>query len=364
MAVYSNYTTNEENYLEGCNPNVDVIPSYATLHEMSYHVIEASEADFNRIMMECGVSELYHLESSGTEMIYEEGKIESLKNNVTKFFKEMWEKVQGMIQKAIDTFQKKAQELRKKVLGEVDKSFLKKRIDNIPADKQFGVTYDYQNIAKFSELVRKDIEKGDADIDALYDKMVAQQKAGTKESYDNEIDKIVKQTANRVVYSDSKSEDINGMSGITKLLKDAIRQDNFQANGKWVKENFYGGVNIWKEVLEYPATKAQLKKDYKTLQKSFNDAIKKCKKADNSKRFEASAFTKAIKGYKSLRQLAVYSEQAVISCLHERYAFYRSILFKLIGVKPKNNDNSSNSTSKVSESTTTMDSISSLFDWN
>lgn len=358
MAVYSNLGNETENYLEGCQPNMSVIPKYATLDEMAFHIIEASETDFNKMMVECGVEELYHLEESKTEMIYEEGKIAALKDKAVKFFKDLWEKVQRMFNNAIEWFQKKAKEFRNKFMEKLDKSFLKNRVSNIPADKAFGTTYDYQNITTFSSRVVDKIKTADAAVDELCDEMESKQKNEklSVESYDNEIQKIVNKCLNDV--SISVTHQMSNTSGLTKIMKTKIRGTSFQVTGSWVKSNFYSGVNIYKEVLEYPTTKIQLKKDYKELQKSFNEAIKKCKKTDNGKMFEATAFTKAIKGYKMLRQISVYSQQAVISCLNERYSFFRSVMFKLIGVKKASSD------SKAVGESTTVDSISSLFDWD
>ena len=352
MAVYSNFESDTKNYLEGCQPNVSVIPGYAALDEMAFHVVEASEIDFNKMMIECGVEELYHLEESKTEMVYEEGKVTELKNKAVEFFKKMWENVQGLIKKAIDTFQKKSREVREKLLNKIDKNFLSKRVDNIPANKDFGVGYGYSNITLFSAKVRAKITNADNKVDKIREEMTENQKNGnnTTDGYENRLKEIVDTCVKEIL----PDHNISSPSGVKKVMVDAIRGSRFQANGTWVKSNY---TAIFKEVVDYPETKSNLKKDYKELQKSFNEAIKQCKKIDNSKMFEASAFTKAIKTYKSLRQIAVYSQQAIISCLNERYSFYRGILFKLIGVKKAANDKA------VGESTT-VDSISSLFDWD
>ena len=213
----------------------------------------------------------------------------------------------------------------------------------------------YHDIKTQSAIIIKKINNADAEVDKLYNEMVEKQKSGEKSSdgYENRLNEITRDCIEKILMQAKGTQ--NGTSGMKKILMDNIRGKTIQANGSWVKSNFYEGLNIYKEVVEFPSIKAQLKKDYKELQKSFNEAIKKCKKADNSKMFEASAFTKAIKGYKTLRQVAVYSQQAIISCLNERYSFFRGVMFKLIGVKPAQDNKSTNES-------TTFDTIGSLFD--
>ena len=63
------YGNTVENYLEGCTVQ-HVIPGYASLDEMAFHVLESVESDYNTMMMSVGVLELAHLEESGSEVVY------------------------------------------------------------------------------------------------------------------------------------------------------------------------------------------------------------------------------------------------------------------------------------------------------
>ena len=342
------YTT--ENYLEGCTPK-NVIPAYASLDEMAFHVLESVERDYNAIMMSVGVSELAHLEATGAEIVYEagNGKVKELVDKATKLFKDMWEKVQGLIKKATDAFEAKATEFRKKIMTKVDSKVLADRVKNLKADKSFGNTYDYKNINEYSAEVIDKIKAVDSKVDKLYSEAVEGAKNGNVEKT-NALDDALKAEVNGVIKALCPSAD--SAKNIIKFMKDDIRGGRKEVNGTWVKDNY---KTIIEEVTNLPTTKKTLKKDYNELKKSYNDAIKACRKANDGKHFEANAYTKTIRAYKDLRQVTIYSQQAIIGCLNERYNFYRSVMFKLIGTKPVKE-------STVTESAT-VDRVSSLFEW-
>ena len=354
MAVYTNTGVgggNVEDFLEG-SLALNVIPGYAGINEMVFHVMESTEQDYNSIMMECGVRELMHLEETGTEMIYEEGKVKGLVDKAIGFFKQMWAKVQGLIQKALTFFETKAQEFRNKVMKKLDSKILKKRADNLKADKKFGMTYDYKDIEKYSVTVCENISAAQAKVEKAYGSAVSKAKDGDNGEANNletVLDGYVKACIKQM-YNTATST-----SGLSKLMKNEIRGKMLPVNGAWVKTNY---DTIIKEVTDYPTVKRGLKSDYNELKKGFNEAIRDCKKANDGKMFEANAFTKAIKAYKELRQITVYAQQAVISCYNERQGFYRSVIFKLVGSKPAKEGEK-----KVSESAT-IDAIGSLFEWD
>lgn len=348
MAVYSTGITDTvtENYLEGSTPT-NVIPSYATLDEMAFHVIESSEADFNAMMMECGVIELAYVEENHQEMVYEAGKVKGLIDKAVNMFKKMWSNVQGLIQKALAAFDKKAQEFREKVMKKIDKNFLQKRVDNVKANKDFGKTYKYKNIENYATQVDALILNADHDVQTLVATAKSKAKNGeaVTDGLSNDLDKVVNGLIEKL-HGNAKTKSV-----LVKFMKDDIRTEPDQVDGTWVKANY---KTIIDEVTNYPKTKKTLKQNYKSTQKLFNEAIKSCKKENDGKMFEANVFTKAIKAYKDLRQISIYAQQAVISCLNERQGFYRMVLIKLIGTKPVKES--------VSEATT-IDGISSLFEW-
>lgn len=341
---------NVENYLEGCTVQ-HVIPGYASLDEMAFHVLESVESDYNAMMMSVGVMELAHLEENGSEMVYEAegGKVKQIVDKAVEMFKSMWSKVQGLIQTALEAFEKKAQEFREKVMKKLDSKVLDARVKGLKADRNFGTTYEYKNINEYSSSVIAKIQGSDKKVEDLYTSAASASKNSNNELLNGLGDKLDAEVKSVI---QSLCPNAQNASSIVKMMKDDIRGSRKDVNGDWVKSNY---KTIIDEVRDYPVTKKTLKSNYKALQKTYNEAIKKCKKANTDKFFEANAYTKAIKAYKDLRQVTIYCQQAVISCLNERQGFYRSVIFKLIGSKPVKE-------AAVSESAT-MDKVDSLFNW-
>jgi hypothetical protein len=353
MAVYN---TNEptiatEDYLVGVQAS-NVIPSYASFDEMAFHVAEASEADFNALMMECGVIELAYMEENHAEMVYESGKIKEITDKAVDTFKNMWSRVQEMFERALSTIQSKSQEFRKKVLSKVNKDFLQKRVDNLKPDKNFGTTFKLENIDKESDAMLGAIDDADKEISDASTAAFQRYKKGETgtDDLDATIKASVKKCIGMLCHGYGSASDT---SAIVKVVKGRLRGKTFAVNGAWVKANY---KTILAEVTDFPTTKRKLKKDYNEVKKRFNKTIKDCKKANDGGMFEANAYTKTIAGYKQLRQINTYVEQAVISCLNERESFNRSVLIKLIGAKPAKGDKKA-----VGESTT-VDGVQALFE--
>lgn len=87
--------------------------------------------NMNNIMEACTIEEFCYLEENGTEMIYEEGKLNSFFTKVKNFFLKLWEKIKSIFKKAILMFDQHAKS---------DKEFLnkyKKEI-NQAGNKGFG----------------------------------------------------------------------------------------------------------------------------------------------------------------------------------------------------------------------------------
>lgn len=355
MAVYGNDSRNID-YL-GSTPVVQDYFKNVPLGEMVYTVIEQSEEDFNKIMMEAGVRELAYVEETHTEMIYEAGKIKEMVDSVTKWFKDLWDRIKGMIDKALNTMAQKSAEFRKKVLNSLNKDFLRKRLENVDSTKDFGTTYSYERLTEKNSQIIGTIGIVDNKIKELADEAHEQAKNGNLE-LDGFEAKC--KDAMRIAFKDLgalKSDGSNdasfSVSTVKSMLMNKLRGEKKAVNGSMVKANFNDWID---EVASFPKTKRELKTAYSDAKKNVNDAIKKIKSYDSGNMFNPTIFTKIAKYMKQMRQLLVACQQCVISCANERESFYRSVIFKVIGTKP------------VKESTyysesSTSDAIGSLFNW-
>lgn len=348
---------NDTDFLEGCDITNEISP-FAPLNEMMYTVIENSESDFNAIMMRAGVRELAYVEENHMEMIYEDGKIKKLVDDVTGWFKKVWERIKEMINKALDAMTKKSVEFRKKILDKMNKDFLRKRLVNVASDKNFGTSYEYGDIGSKSASFLSSI--GNADIKIIRIGEEAQKKSKNGETDTSGIETDLK-VAMQSCFSGIGVKQ-NGIefsqANYKKLLMSAMRGEPITVNGDKVKNNF----NDWlDEVSSFPKTKRDLKKSYNEAKKSINEAIKKIHSYDTSKFFEASIFTKIVKYMKELRQITIVCEQCVISCVNEREAFYRSVIIKVIGTKPVK-ESADWDNDYFSESSTN-DTVAAMFNW-
>ncbi len=353
MAVYgTNYSS--EDYLAECTP-VNVIPSYASIDEMAYHVLESTEEDFNKIWMEAGVRELAYMEENHTEMIYESSSKSGIVNKITNAFKEMWKKIQGMIEKALNNFAKKAAEFKSKILKGLNKNFLKKRFENLKSDKDLGRTYkEYTNIetnciTNLAGAINKTINYGDDEMMKLY--ADATNENDPKKISDEQIEKVVKSIIREIA-----GTEVDNVSTMVTTIRTKFCGEMVDVKGEWLKkENVY--TKVLEEVSNLPKTKRDLKNSYNVLKKAINEGIKKCKSKSEGNLFKPDMFSKMAKGFKDIRQIAIKAEQALISMLNERNAFFRGVIFKVIGTKPVKES------AYYAESATTIDGVSSLFDF-
>lgn len=364
MAVYGSNISTQVDFLEGVEMS-DCISDHTPLNEMMYVVIEQTEEDFNKIMMECGVRELAYVEENHTEMVYEASGIKKLTDSVKKWFEDVWAKIKKMINTALDNIAKKSAEFRSKILKNLNKDFLKKRLENVEKTRNFGTTYTYADISGKNEKIITALDEAEKLLIEHEDDINKKVKDGSSDlgDSDKECKKIIFDAVQRAAngftteFDSMKGTDFSASNAKKWLLRD-LRGDNLTVNGEWVKSHF---DEIIKEVGEFPKTKRELKSSYNKTKASINKSIKNIKSHDNSKFFEASVFTKIIKYVKQLKQLLVVCQQSVITCVNEREAFYRSVIIKVVGTKPVK-ESSVWDDDYFSESSTS-DTISAMFEW-
>lgn len=151
-------------------PDMSIIPSFASLAEATMYVVEANEIHFNNMMKSIGLHELAVFESTGSVLLYEdegedtpeEAKSEETKNMEEKkedfvagfftraktiienFLRKITNFVKGCITKLQVAFGKKA----------LDKENLKKLVDFLPKmDDSYEISrYPWNGMAQFGAL--------------------------------------------------------------------------------------------------------------------------------------------------------------------------------------------------------------------
>ena len=114
------YGVTESGYYDGVGIQFDVLPSVncdkllgsaeieackeSSAIEMAARICYESTVNHNMINKACAIEELRVLESTGVEMVYEGAKLDSFIEAAKTFFRNLWEKIQGMFKKVIMQF--------------------------------------------------------------------------------------------------------------------------------------------------------------------------------------------------------------------------------------------------------------------
>ena len=139
------YTSNvsENTDILGSAPSTVVMPDFNTTLESAVFVGSLCEEAYTDLMESIGLEELVVYESTGSEIVYEDGngnetsKGAELKNKITGFFKKIWDGIKAMFEKAIKWFQEKLAIARKNRMDKIVAAW-KKNYVRIPQDKTFG----------------------------------------------------------------------------------------------------------------------------------------------------------------------------------------------------------------------------------
>ena len=264
----TNYSVDE---LQGVRADLSVIPSYTlSFSEASLYVAEAIEESYNDLFTWIGVNELAVFESTGSQIVYEGGKLSEIKEAIIKWLKGIWEKIKGFFNKILDKFE----EMRKKSV-EKYKKITNADIDKIDDSKSLGTVHAFDNIekdeyikrakdfltdvkGKFNELGGKNVEE--LDDDAL------------KSAKDDYVKKTPKEVS-------GLNADVSSIQDMKEKLRRKYLGDEKQVNKAYAKEKL---ADMQAIVFE-GSTKRKIKADYNGFKDFINREIKDAKKIDDAK---------------------------------------------------------------------------------
>lgn len=131
----------------------DIIPSYAPMCEAYFYLQEATEKEWNNFKYNLGIYELGVLESTGAEIIYEEGSEEAPKNKIAELFKSAWERIKGLFDAALKKISEVINGLKNKFSAKFKSALVKKLAmsagkteDGAQVQKVYYKFNDYTNI--------------------------------------------------------------------------------------------------------------------------------------------------------------------------------------------------------------------------
>ena len=249
-------------------------PEYFDLNECALICLERSESDYNQLMQSIGINEVQTVAETGSIVIYEEGKIKSIVEQIIAWFKARMEDAKRLFQTCMDKINAKITEFKKKIddkivsVGEKQNASFKALADRIKPDAKLGTAYRY---------------------DGLENELESQKYLKAIKSYFNEIDKIQLGDTSAEVVS-SKLE--KAKSILTKAYGENIKigatlSKEFKGEKYTVtKDDVVKHIEEYrKNALEFNQAKGKLKKSYNTtlgLFKSEMAVVKKNIKEDKS----------------------------------------------------------------------------------
>lgn len=127
---------------KNAKPDMSLIPSFATLTESVFYIVEANEIDFNNMMQKIGITELGLFESTGSVLLYEQDSEEAKTAEEAKdnFAAGFFTRIKTLFENAL----RKIGNLIKSFITKITLAFGKKALakENLEKFKQFIPTMD------------------------------------------------------------------------------------------------------------------------------------------------------------------------------------------------------------------------------
>lgn len=293
--------------------NKTLIPSYASLSEAVYYLLEDNERNFSSLIENIGLKELAFYESTGTVLLYEEGAEETkdAKKGTGNFITHAWENIRGLFEKLLG----QAKKLFEKVVGAIG-GLVNKGSDAAKVSKAAGVT----KKANFDDLLAAVDKIDDSFFDALKNTAYSYKSFGGSklDQHDSffDISKFV------------DAEAIKTSWGISEInpeeVKKKIRGDAEPITKEAVKKNFR---DIFDSVTNNAAQTKEIKSFYGAAKTNFDKRLKDAKKAESNK--------EEIGKIKALIQASTVIYSAIISEYYAVLARNAKIVLKANAVAKK-----------------------------
>lgn len=309
------YVFENEDILNSAKP-VAVFPEYCSYTEATLYIAESCEKSFNELMLNIGVNELAVFESTGSQIIYEGAKLDKFKNDVIKFFQDMWGRIKAFYEDTIGTFIKKIKESNAKKINEL-------KLDNVNFGKDGKKTFGEVNEFKFGTMTLQGmaanaeaiLEKSNKEFDRLVEK--------ADEKQDIIIDGLKDKYNARYIISEISGIDTDRVSDACKQLKAIFLGDKVKVDKKYIEDN----IKAMKEVVTGKKIPDEIKKSYNDAKKMIDESIKNVKDTKDKHIMVAPA---KIMIAKDINNTLNSIRGAVFSLYATQYSQYRNVIVKLM----------------------------------
>lgn len=327
-------------------------------------VVYENSTNWNSIMEACAIDELHYLEENGTEMIYEGSRVRSFINASVEFFRNIWNKIQGIFKRFIMAFD---------ATTKTDKDFLNKykKELNTAEHKLFGdkevKVYDYifyangengglhqaigitdandiDNILRITGVENKGLDAMSLsdlkDANSAYtedkaksvlDKYRAKFLSSVTEVEAGEFNKLLKEK-----FQGSDSKDDKSLGEFFKTCK------TFMARSATVKKDIEKDLNAYKKNIDgiikaLVKLEKSLTKEMENARPDANDAEDPAKKAGA----KLSIVSKAIRSTKDMKNIQISATGVQLQCLKSASRQAKSVCVTALAFNPKKSANES-----------------------
>ena len=271
-----------ENVITDTKTNMNLIPSFASMNEAVFYVLEENENNFSQMIRSLGLRELAVFESTGSVLLYEADSEEAKAADGEKvgFVAKAWANIRAVF----EALMKKLGELADKVVtalqGAVAKSAAgaakvatkKKSVDELKAEvknlsddfvKTLKNQYEYKLLGGFNPKMDAKFEN---DIVGVFGKALSNFDEDADQKIATSIDNVKKVLG---------VEEINPES-----VRGAVRGAEEAITKATLESNF---ADIYASVTDRNVTNKALKAYFKDAKNFYNGAVKAAKKSNNDK---------------------------------------------------------------------------------
>jgi hypothetical protein len=237
--------------MDNIKTDASFIPSYSTINEASYLVLEAIEEDYNEMMRGFALQELAVLEATNTELIYEAKTAAEAKNKINGFVKGAWAKDKGQYEHFLKQQKDNIDKLNSKVKVSKVKSLEKAAVEG-SSDKVYAKSYTYKGL--------EEAKTGNGKIW----KAVAVLVANASKVNESNLEEVKNQFAKAIGASSSSTKDIK--TAVINYLRGSSDK-SFEIGKAHISKNYASMVDY---AFNYKVVSSDVKKVLNTSKSAFD----------------------------------------------------------------------------------------------
>lgn len=331
----------------------NVIPSWASIEESVFYVLEDSDRNYNEMMAGFALEELSYVSENKSIVHDSVEKIKKIKDAIVKFFVDTFNKIKTLLQKGIDMIKEKYNQVRGKITKATVEA-ARARLGNIK-DKEYGYTYDYNALKPiFSSGSLGGAMNADSVDNFVQDIIGAKNQAAEDGSNLNEKLLGIKNKflTGSGLSTEAKESDIRKKIVAMCRADGSGKVNKISIDKAYITSNFDSMANL---IDAYPKIVKSIN-DYEAKNKKLIDkAIQDVKK---DKKSNSTIYSVCMPYYKFAMHYVTILCGSVIGAIREKTNKDFSIMLRLCVTTKKVSE------SAYMESGSYQAEVASLFDWN